>query len=176
MKAAKLWISVLGILLLTSARTTIVLAQSTEGNKTLMKQMYDGFNTDDWTNLASIIAADYTEHNPDPGQKPGFQGLKETFAQYRTAFPDYRFTVNHLIAEGDWVCAHYRWTGTNSGSMMGSPATGKPVSVEGYDLVRIADGKMVEHSGVFDYAGMLMQLGKMPMPTMPVDSTQDKKN
>ena len=84
------------------------------------------------------------------------------FAQYRAAFPDFQFTTNHILAEGDWVCARFTFKGTNKGPMMGSPATGKSVSVDGYDLIRITDGKMVEHYGVFDYAGMLTQLGMMP--------------
>jgi len=176
MKATRFLALSAGVILATLTAASVSVAQSSENNKNIVKQMYEGFNTNDWDKLAAIITPDYIEHNPDAGQKPGFDGLKETFAMYRASFPDMKFTANHVLADGEWVCAHYTFTGTNTGAMMGSPATGKSVSVEGYDLVRVANGKMVEHYGVFDFAGMLMQLGKMPMPAPPDSSTQMKKD
>ncbi len=135
-----------------------------EKNKALMAQMYEAFNADDWNKASTIIAADFVEHNPEPGQKPGLDGLKEIFAKYRSAFPDMKFTADKMISEGDIVVAHIVVTETNKGEFMGMPATGKTINVEGYDMVRFANGKGVEHWGVYDMMGMMQQLGMMPPP------------
>jgi predicted ester cyclase len=58
------------------------------------------------------------------------------------------------------------WTarGINTGEMMGMPATGKPATVTGIIINRVAAGKMVESWGNFDALGMLQQLGVIPAP------------
>jgi predicted ester cyclase len=47
---------------------------------------------------------------------------------------------------------------------MGMPATNKAVKVNEMHLVRIANGKFVEHWGVEDTMTMMQQLGVMPEP------------
>ena len=44
---------------------------------------------------------------------------------------------------------------------MDIPATGKQISVNGFDIVRFADGKAVEHWGLTDSMTMMTQLGVM---------------
>jgi predicted ester cyclase len=73
-----------------------------------------------------------------------------------------------MVAEGDKVMAHVTMTGTNSGPMMGMPATNKQVSVDGIDLIMIKDGKATERWGYFDTMKFMAQMGMMPPPgTMP---------
>ena len=52
-------------------------------------------------------------------------------------------------------------TGTHEGEFMGIAATGRRMEVPGMDLVRIRDGKAVEHWGVTDNLAMMQQLGAM---------------
>ena len=47
---------------------------------------------------------------------------------------------------------------------MGMPATGKPATVTGIEIYRVADGKIAERWGNFDQLGMLQQLGVIPTP------------
>jgi predicted ester cyclase len=54
--------------------------------------------------------------------------------------------------------------GTHNGPLMGIPATGKPVTVGGIDVFRIAGGQIVELWQHFDQVGMLQQLGVIPTP------------
>ncbi len=76
---------------------------STAQNKVLAKKAYDWFNSNNWDSLATIIAADYIEHDPDQGQKPGFEGLKAQFQQYYATFPDMKMELKDIAAEGDKV-------------------------------------------------------------------------
>jgi len=77
------------------------------------------------------------------------------------AFPDFKATIEQLIAEGDKVVLYMTWTGTQEGEFMGVPPTGKRLSVGVIDIIAIANGKFVEHWGIIDSGKMMQQLGAM---------------
>jgi predicted ester cyclase len=54
-----------------------------------------------------------------------------------------------------------RATGTNDGPMWGRPATGRPIDITVMDVMRVVDGRMVEHWGVADRLAVLKQIGAM---------------
>jgi len=141
---------------------------STEENKALARRAYEAFNqairTGNWSAVEELVAADLVDHNPAPGQGPGFEGVKQVFSQFRAAFPDFAFTVEDMIAEGDKVVSRLTARGTHKGDFQGVPATGKQVMQTGIDIVRIAGGKAVERWGEFDNLGLLQQLGVVPTP------------
>jgi len=130
-----------------------------ETNKAKIRQAYDAINAGDWDKFATLLSDDFVDHNPNHGQKPGAKGEIESLSQFRAAFPDLKFNIQHIVAEGDMAAVHFKLTGTNKGEFMGKPATGKAFSIEGYDLLRIVRGKAVERWGLSDDAAMMMQLG-----------------
>lgn len=76
------------------------------------------------------------------------------------AFPDLAMTVRDVVDGGDTLVARVRYTGTNTGDLMGMPATGKAVNVELIDITRFGDdGPAHEHWGVMDQMTMMQQLG-----------------
>ena len=64
-----------------------------------------------------------------------------------------------IIAEGDTVVARNVMRGTHTGELMGIPATDRTVTLNEIHIVRVANGKTVEHWGVEDNVGMMQQLG-----------------
>ena len=80
----------------------------------------------------------------------------------RQAFPDLHVTVDEMLSDGDKVVIRSTMKGTHKGTFMNIPATGKPISVEGIDIVRISYGRAVEHWGVTDNLTMMQQLGLVP--------------
>ena len=85
-------------------------------------------------------------------------------ALLRSAFPDFKATIDDLVAEGDKVVIRQTWTGTHKGEFMGVPPTGKSVSFGVIDILRIAGGKVVEHWGLMDSMSLMQQLGASPTP------------
>ena len=77
----------------------------------------------------------------------------------RTVFPDLRFEIEDLAAEGDLVAGRLTMSGTHEGPLMGIPPTGRPVRQDHMHFVRFEGGKAVEHRGVRDDPGMMRQLG-----------------
>ena len=78
------------------------------------------------------------------------------------SFPDLKVSINQIVAEGDLVSAAMTTEGTQTGVFMGIPASDKKISITEMHMVRVADGKVVEHWGVTDAMGMMQQLGVMP--------------
>lgn len=133
-------------------------------NKSTARRLYEAVNTRNFHVVDEICADNFVDHNPDPGQLPGREGVKAMFRQFCEAFPDLTLRVDSLVAEGDLVCARVTATGTHLGSFAGLPPTGRLVTVTGFDWVRVQNGKVVERRGVFDQAGMMAQLGAVPGP------------
>ena len=109
-----------------------------------------------------LIAEEYVEHRPSAGDGSSREGFKAWIRMVHDAFPDWRHTIDDVVAEGDKVMVRNTLYGTHRGTFMGIPATGKQFRQEGFDLFRIQDGKMVEHWGVYDWMGFYQQLGIVP--------------
>ena len=131
-------------------------------NKQIARRFLAAFAAADTATLEQIVAPDLVDHNPLPGQKPGREGLIEAVTQYRTAFPDMKLTIESLMAEDELVAVAGKVVGTNQGSIMGMPATGKKVAFAYMDMYRIVNDRVVDVWHVEDIAGMMHQLGVTP--------------
>ncbi len=80
---------------------------------------------------------------------------------FRTPFPDARFPLYDLIAEGDRVVARWGLQGSHRAEFMGVPPTGRRVEVTGMVIYRLAGGEIVEYWGNFDTLGLMQQLGAL---------------
>jgi ubiquinone biosynthesis protein len=80
----------------------------------------------------------------------------ETFLH---AFPDAKFEIEQLIADGDIVAARLTARASHQGEFMNLPATGRLISITVMAQVRIVDGRMVEHWNLIDEAQLAEQLG-----------------
>ena len=138
---------------------------STEENKALVRRFVDevqsGGNIDAVDDLCS---PEFVNHSAPPGVPSNCEGVKQVTAMFRRAFPDSYFTVEDMVAEGDKVATRKTFHGTHQGEFMGIPPTGHRVSIGLIDIVRIADGKVVEHWSLGDNLGMMRQLGAIPTP------------
>lgn len=112
--------------------------------------------------MDELCDANIVDHNALPGQRPGREGLKESFGQILAGFPDMKATVHELVAEGDMLVARFTMEGTHTAELMGAAPTGRKVTFRGIDMVRIRNGRAVEawHEG--NDLEILMQLGVQP--------------
>ena len=113
-----------------------------------------------------LFTPDFVEHSglPSPMAASGCEAVKQTFRVVRAAFPDLRAEVRQVVAQGEYVVVYMTWHGTQTGEFVGIPPTGKSVSFDVFDLVRVVDGKMAEHWGLTDQLALLQQLGAVSLP------------
>ena len=117
--------------------------------------------------VGELIAENFVNHSPPPGiAAKGHAAITELFTMLRSAFPDIHIALDHEIAEGDYVVHHVTVTGTQKGEFMGHAATDKKATWKEIHILRFEDGKALEHWGVVDMMGLMMQLGFMPQPEM----------
>lgn len=109
-----------------------------------------------------LVAVDFVELDPLPGQRQGREGLKEVIGMMRAAFPDIHWIVDETVASGDKVVTRFTWTGTHRGAFLGVPATGRSVSVKGVVIDRLVGGKMTDSRILMDNLTMMQQLGVIP--------------
>jgi steroid delta-isomerase-like uncharacterized protein len=137
-------------------------------NKELVNRFLEEvFNKHNLAFADETISEDGVEHDPLPGLSEDKKGAMQTLGALLAAFPDQKVEVHHLIASGDKVAVNSTVRGTHEGEFMGVPPTGKTVEIGGIDIVRIDGGKFQEHWGVFDAAGLMMQLGVIQPPPTP---------
>lgn len=108
-----------------------------------------------------IVAEDFIEEVPFPGQGPGREGLKFALQSMFTGFPDMTWNVHEQIAEGEKVVTRFTWTGTHKGVFMGIPPTNKTVEVWGVVIDVVKDNLFTESRIIMDNIGLLQQLGVM---------------
>lgn len=131
-------------------------------NIELYKQLAAINDTTELPQLDALIAADMNFHDMPEGMPKGLAGFKQLLHGYFTAIPQMQMDIKHILAKGDIVIAHMGLKGVNSGPNGPAPATGKSIDVDGYDCVRIADGKVVEYWSLANEMKMMTQLGLMP--------------
>jgi steroid delta-isomerase-like uncharacterized protein len=136
---------------------------SEDQNKAIARQFVEEvMNRGDLAEVDDFLSTKFVTHNPIPGQEPGIQGFKHAYSMLRGAFPDVQFVVEDMLADRDEVMVRSTYRGTHTGELLGIPPTGKQVSVMGLDVLRLENGKIVEHWGSYDQLDMMNQLGLLP--------------
>jgi steroid delta-isomerase-like uncharacterized protein len=134
-----------------------------EQHKALVNRFVSEYQTGhDEDVLYELLAEDFIDHSATPGAPPGRDGVKAAFDAFHAAFAGFRAQVHDQIAEGDRVVTRKSFTGRHVGEFMGVPPTGRDIRIDVIDIVRIADGRIVEHWNVVDQLSFLRQLGALP--------------
>jgi steroid delta-isomerase-like uncharacterized protein len=111
--------------------------------------------------IPELIAPNYVFPTTEQEYK-GPEGFKQFVTNYRTAFPDIHFTIDDMVAEGDWVAVRYTSTGTFTGQIGNIAPTGKKLKMISAIFYRFEGGKQVEVWGYQDYLTFYQQLGLNP--------------
>jgi steroid delta-isomerase-like uncharacterized protein len=136
----------------------------TASNADLFRRFHsEVFDKGNMDAIDELVSPDFIEHEVvPPGAPTGIEGLKWWVRAFRDAFPDLKSEVGVMLVDGELVAGQLTFTGTHRGDFMGIPATGMPISMKGIDIVRIRDGRAVEHWGVTDMMTLMQQIGMVP--------------
>jgi predicted ester cyclase len=137
---------------------------ATADNKKIVHRLIvEGLNTGNMAVIDEIISPNAVEHALPPGLPPTREGFKMFITAFRAAFPDFKYTIEDELADGDKVMHRLMGTGTMKGDFQGMKASGKTATWQEMHIGRFdANGKIVEHWGTVDQVSMLAQLGFGP--------------
>lgn len=106
-----------------------------------------------------LIAPGFVNQSAPPGAPAGPESMWSTFETVlRPALAGLTVTIHDQVAEGDKVTTRKTIAGTHVGALLGVAATGKPISIDVIDMVRVEDGRYVEHWGINTLQAVLANL------------------
>jgi predicted ester cyclase len=151
----------------TPITVTAAAAQATDlmvdENKTIARRVLEEvFPANDATALRELIDDSFVNHEAPPGTPPGLSSVTMFMNLLADAFSDQRWTIDQVIAEGDLVAIHCIHSGRHTGDFFGLSATGRQFAYKQMHMIKMRNGKGVEHWAVRDDAGLMRQLTSAP--------------
>lgn len=142
-----------------------------EMNKAVVRRYYEEcFVKGDLAAIKECLAPEVLLH--DSEIRLDLSGFKDAFDRHIAAFPDHRFIVDHLVAEGDIVAATTRYTGTHRGLFHWGgygpwEPTGRSFCAREADFFRLVGGKIVEMWHAWNRHEFVQQLGVVDQQPAP---------
>ncbi len=141
---------------------------STEQNIAIVRRFYQEiWNERNLAVVTEIFAPNCVTHQLSSGaaletapRDP--ETVKHHVAEWVQAFPDLRFDVEELLADGDRVVSRCVMHGTHEREWHGIAATGQQVTIRMMVIHRIADGQIMEDWVLVESLGFFQQLGLLP--------------
>lgn len=112
-------------------------------------------------NFNELMDHTFVNRSAPAGMDNGAQGMIWFFNDIlRPAIPDIKVTIHDQVAEGDMVTTRKTICGTQTGQLLGAPATDQVISIEVIDMVKVKDGKYAEHWGITTLPELLAALAQ----------------
>jgi len=145
------------------ALATPALAQD-DMARSLLERFAATLSSHDIAAFAALFAEDYVNHQksaaapaPPPG-KSSKQTTVDFFAARLVGIPDLQVAVEASVVSNDRMAASFVYTGTHGGTYFGIAPTHRPLRFTSCDIFSVRNGRIVEHWGMGDIAGVLAQL------------------
>ncbi len=139
-------------------------SEQLEANKQVVRYLSETvWNDTNFVGVEDIWAPDVLFHFRGSANSVGPEGLQAIVESYHAAFPDFRFVVEDIIAEGNRVAIRVRFSGSHTGDeWFGLPATGNEINVTEMMFFLLRNGRVVEVWEDYDEYVMRRQLGALP--------------
>ncbi len=95
-----------------------------------------------------------------------WQGYRKMDEENHKGFPDWRWTIDELIGEGDYIVARTTWRGTHRGMWQNISPSNKQVSMPMVLVFRLSNGKISELWAEYDTLNLMVQVGAVKAPQM----------
>lgn len=111
---------------------------------------------------AAALAADYADdaviESPFSGRHGKAQAAHNLQLVF-SAFMDMKLSTDMLLVDGNQVAQVTTVQGTNMGGLFGADASGKTFRIPAAFFYEIKDGKIAHERRVYDFTGLLVQVG-----------------
>lgn len=118
----------------------------------------DGWNRGAFEGLGDAFAPTFTFHVHGTAREMRLDDLRWIVGRWRDGFPDLRFELHDVLAQGDRVAIRATLTGTHLGTWSERPASGRAIAVDHMFVLRFDAGRVVEVWEVLDSGALRRQL------------------
>jgi steroid delta-isomerase-like uncharacterized protein len=129
------------------------------GNIEIITRFEHAFRAADQATIDELSDPGLLDHNPAPGHEPTLAGFKDKVAEFKAAFPDLVEDLQDITASGGTVATRWVLSGSLRQDLMGIPASGQVIKVEGTNFYRLKDGRVTDIWTQFDGVALMRQLG-----------------
>ena len=112
---------------------------------------------------AELLDDQYVNHNRFAA--PGKVGSVAIFADFLTAFEDFRVEVNDIVDAGETLVGRYTYRGRHTDTFLGVPPSGAQIKMHSIDIWRVRDGRLREHWDELNTLEFFQQIGAIPTPS-----------
>jgi steroid delta-isomerase-like uncharacterized protein len=153
-----------GGLLLSGGLVSPAFAQGSASPSSLAERFAATLSAHDIDGFAALFSDSYVNHQVSaaapqpPANVSPKQGTVAFFKARLTGLPDLKVAIEAMVADKDHVAASFVYTGTHTGTYLGVAPTGRSLRFTSCDILRVQDGRIAEHWGMGDIAGVLAQL------------------
>ena len=118
---------------------------TTETNKAVVRRLLaEVFPAADLAALDELVAPDFVDHSPVPGQPAGVEGVRHVVRSLHAGYADLQITIDDLFGEGDRVAVRWTLRGRQTGSLFGEAPTEEAVETGILVIFRLANGTIIE--------------------------------
>jgi steroid delta-isomerase-like uncharacterized protein len=137
-------------------------------NRGAVERALEYWNRGNLPDYLGLYSEDVVLHGYS-GLEPGFASVRRFYESWWQSFPGSQLVLQDLITADDKVACRFVIEATHAGPFQGVPASGKPVSVSGFTILRFVDAKCVERWSLVDSLGLLTQIGALGWHGSPPD-------
>jgi steroid delta-isomerase-like uncharacterized protein len=126
-------------------------------------ELMAAWNSHDADRAAALYSADCVGLDiaqPEPQHGP--DGIRRRLTAYFQAFPDLHISADATVIDHSQMVLAWTARGTQQGTLMNIPPTGRPIEVQGMTLLHVQDGRITRSQSVWDLAGVLRAIGLLP--------------
>lgn len=136
-------------------------------NKEVIRHLYeDILNNRKYELLDNVISPDYA--GIGNVEEKGAKSFLHTVQAVITAFPDIKWDILDMMADGDKIILRWTWTATNTQPFRGIPASNKTVTDNANVIYQLRDGMVINAWIQSDRLGVLMRIGLIPQDLIPL--------
>lgn len=138
-----------------------------EQNKESIRRLINIFNTHDFSRMGEVCSEDIVYRTASGIELPGLAAYRDIMVQLHEGFPDFEYSLQHIVGEGDHIHCTYRYTGTHEGEFMGISASGNEADYLVAAVFRFDEGKIVEEFDFYDGLTFMRQVGALSEEVTP---------
>ncbi len=132
-------------------------------------RLFDALNSGDLSVIPEAVTDDFVDHGSPVPLPPGPEGYAQILA-FVTRVLDVSYEVKDVFHTQDRICVRAVSHGRAVAAVHGEAAAGKPYAMDTIHIYRTEGDRLAEHWGVRDELGVLVQVGVLPPPQLPIDS------
>jgi len=132
-----------------------------------LHRLFQAINTGDLSVIPDAVTDDFVDHGSPVPLPPGPDGYAQILG-FVTEVLDIEYEIQDLFSTEDRICVRAVAHGRAVAAVHGEAAAGKPYAMDSVHVYRTEGDRLAEHWGVRDEFGVLVQVGVISPPQLPV--------